>query len=218
MQEPRRVWRHGPAPSSDVSLIEPLEFVMPNTSERLLITLAAATIPVLGIAACGSSDGDTTSASADIADGTSTVDPTFADRAEAVCTPYANYNAKHLLKVPGFSRFAPDEDELPKVAAYLDRNPAYQTLVSKLEALGDPTTGVSAWTTAVADLGDGQRLVQEEVHSARAGDADAFVAAEQDRADSNTALHTDLLAAGLSPDSPCLFAQVDPLETSNSFH
>jgi hypothetical protein len=90
--------------------------------------------------------------------------------------------------------------------------------VSKLESLGDPSTGQSAWTTAVADLGDGQRLVQEEVRSARAGDTDAFVAASQDRVDSTTALHIDMIAAGLSPKSACLAAQDDPLVVHTAMH
>jgi hypothetical protein len=179
---------------------------------------AAAFVLLLGISGCGSADSGAGPASGDVSDENLAVDAAFVDRAEAVCTPYADYSAKHLLRLPGFSRFAPDQEELPKVAVFLDRNPAYHTLISKLESLGDPSTGSAAWTTAVADLGDGQRLVQEEIRSARAGDAETFVAVEQDRADSNTALHVDLIAAGLSPSSPCLAAQVDPLRTTTAMH
>ncbi len=190
----------------------------PRVEGRVSRTCAAMFVVLLGVSGCGSSDSDGGSAAVDTSDQSMTVDPAFVDRAEAVCTSYADYNAEHLLRLPGFSRFAPDPDQLPKVAAFLDRNPAYHTLVSKLEGLGDPSTGGTAWTTAVADLGDGQRLVQEEVRQARARDADAFAAAEQDRADSNAALHADLIAAGLSPNSPCLAAQVDPLQTTTAMH
>jgi hypothetical protein len=180
--------------------------------------IVATSTLVLGLVACGGdSDSGSSPSSASSAD-VASVDSAFAAKADDACAQYADYNAHHQLPVKGFSRYAPQEEQLPEVATYLDQNPAYHTLVSDLEDLGQPESGADAWETAVADFSDGQQLVHQEVVAARQSDVDAFVSAEQERADSNAALHADLLATGVPADSSCLLAQTDPLATSTSAH
>lgn len=179
-----------------------------------LVLVASLAVP-LGAASCGGGS-DSAQPSADAS--ATTIEADFLTRADDVCAPYAAYNAKHLLAVAGFSRLAPDAAQLPRIAAFLDRNPAYHSLVSKLQELGEPAGGADDWDAVVADLAEGQRLVQQEVRAARARDVDAFVAAEGERATSNAGLHAALLAAGVAGDSPCLSAQGDPLQTTSDMH
>jgi hypothetical protein len=186
---------------------------MTRTTSGIAV-VAAVALPI-GAGACGGSDqGSEPSA----AGSPSVVEADFLSRADDVCAPYAKYNADHLLRVKGFSRFDPAAALMPRVGAFLDRNPAFHTLVAELRELGEPPGDAAGWDAVVADFAAGEEVVQEEVAAARAGDADAFVAAENDRAASSSALHADLLAAGVAGDSPCLSAQGDPLQTTTSMH
>jgi len=160
------------------------------------------------LGACGDSgSSDESSAAAD----TVTVDKAFRARAEAVCGSYARYNRTHLLEVAGFSRYAPDPSDLPDVATHLQHNPAYDTLVAKLAAVGDPETGGAAWSAALRAMKDEVTVVHAEIADAGHADADGFAKDADRQAQSVTDVHAALLHAGLSPTSACLEALRDPL-------
>jgi hypothetical protein len=128
--------------------------------------------------------------------------------------PYARYNTSHLLGVRGFSRYAPDPGQLPRVAAYLSRNPAYRTLTVDLERLGEPATGAGGWHTVLADVRADTALVHRLTRTARAADGTAFAAAAEQVDAVVTALHVDLRALGLPIGSTCTEMLGDPLRTS----
>jgi hypothetical protein len=181
--------------------------------------LASAPLALVLLGACGGSGG---SGTPEAAGGTATaggaLDAAFAQRVEAVCAPYAAYNAGHLLGVRGFSRYAPDPDQLPRVAAFLERNPSYRTLASDLEDLGEPETGAAGWRAMVADVRADTALVHRMARSARAAD-DAAFADVVDRVETAlSAFHADLRELGLPTGSSCTEVQADPLRTSTSMH
>jgi hypothetical protein len=184
------------------------------STPKSLLVAAAPLLLLLG--ACGGSDKPASAGAAGAAGGT--LDAAFAQRAEAVCAPYARYNAGHLLGVRGFSRYAPDPDQLPRVGAYLARNPAYRTLAADLEELGEPASGADSWHTVLGDVRADSALVQRLTRAARAADDTAFAATADQVAAAVTALHVDLRALGLPAGSSCAEVQDDPLRTSTSMH
>jgi len=171
-------------------------------------SLALALVAPGLLGACGGS-GSTDDSSA--ASETVTVDKAFGARAEGVCGPYAHYNDTHFLRLTGFSRYAPDPADLPEVAAHLDRNPAYDTLMAKLAALGEPETGSAAWSAALREMRSDVALVRAETVDAGHADADGFAQHADRQSQSATDTHLALVRAGLSPGSSCIDALRDPL-------
>jgi hypothetical protein len=178
----------------------------------LLIACGTALLPLFLTVSCGSSD--TGDSSHDTSGGSSkTLDSAFVARAENVCRPYMKYNATHFFDVEGFNRFDPSAPLLDKVAAYLSRNPAYRTLASDLDKLGQPDDGGATWNDVMDDITSSQQLMKNVIRSAHQGDVAAFKTYDERLTASDAGLHADLVKLGLSQGSACYGVQGDPLET-----
>ena len=162
-----------------------------------------------GATACGSS-GDESAKDPKAETAPSTLDQAFMGRAEAACAPYADYQAKTVLNLDKFNRYAPDPALLPQVATHLDQNPAYKTLVSDLEGLGKPKTGATTWDAVLDDFRQNALAVQAAIDAGRAADVAGFVDAVGKLEQDKTTLFKDLQVAGLGGSS-CAAAEVDPL-------
>ncbi len=177
-----------------------------------LAVCGAALLPLVLAVSCTTSEAEDSSGSASHA--TSTLDAAFRARAEKACNPYTTYNSRHFFTVRDFNRFAPDGAALPRVAAFLSRNPSYRTLGSDLEKLGRPDTGRAAWSAVLGDLQTTSKLMKSEIESAQQGHVAAFMRYDA-RLTKNTAdLHVDLGKLGLSGASTCYGVQGDPLQTA----
>ena len=181
--------------------------------ERVMKTTHALVVSLLLLPVaegCGGSDAGSSPDAKD-ASSTSTLDMAFVERAETACAPYADYQAKTVLNLEKFNRYAPDPALLPQVAAHLEQHPAYKSLVSDLEALGAPKSGGTAWDAVVADFRENAQAVQDGIDAARTSDPARFTdfvgRLEQDK----TQLFRDLQVAGLGGSS-CAGAEVDPLK------
>jgi hypothetical protein len=176
-----------------------------------MVACAAALLSLLLSASC-TSEAKNRSGSASHA--TSALDAAFLARAEKACDPYATYNSTHYFTVSGFNRFAPNAAALPRVAAFLSRNPSYRTLGSDLENLGQPNTGSAAWGAVLGDLGTSSKLMKKEIGSAHQGDVDAFVRYDARLMESTADLQVDLGQLGFVGASSCYGVQGDPLQTA----
>jgi hypothetical protein len=145
---------------------------------------------------------------------TTTLDAAFRARAETSCAPYGKYHAGHLFPVSGFNRFDPDVHLLPRVGKYLARDPSYRTLVSELDALGQPDSGAAAWRTVMGDLSTGEKLGRKLIDSARRAKSADFVRFQGELEENATSLHTHLRMLGLSGGSSCYGVQTDPFEAA----
>ena len=160
---------------------------------------------LLATAGCGGTGSDDTRRTA------TTLDAAFAERADAACAPYKKYDRAHSFSAEGFNRFDPDPKDLPAIGEFLDANPRHRTLVSDLQALGEPKTGGTAWKAVKNDIVAGEDLAKKQISSARRADAAGFSRLEQAIEDNNVTLHVDLRKLGLPPDSSCTEAQVNQL-------
>ncbi len=166
-----------------------------------------ATLLLLAAAGCGGQG----TGSDDTRQASTTLDAAFAERADAACRPYKTYDRAHSFSAKGFNRFDPDPKDLPAIGDFLDANPRHRTLVSDLQALGEPKTGAAAWKAVKDDIIAGEDLAKKQISSARRADAAGFSRLEQDIEDNNVTLHVDLRTLGLPPDSACIEAQVNQL-------
>jgi hypothetical protein len=166
-------------------------------------------------AACGGTD----SAEADgkTQSAPTTVDADFISNAVAVCDPYADYQATTFLEVSHFNRYAPDPAVLPQVAAHLEKNPAFKTLVSDLTDLGEPESGATAWAAVLDDYTENDRVVGLEIAAASAGDATQFGELVGQFEENKSQLNPDLQTAGLTGSS-CAAAEADPLKPPLEVH
>jgi hypothetical protein len=160
--------------------------------------------------ACGGSGPDS-GAPERTSSAAATVDADFSARADAVCAPYADFTRKAYLRLSGFNRYAPDAALLPRVAAHLEENTAYQRLLADLEDLGDPESAAAGWTTVLDDLRATAQDVKQETAGARAADLEAFSELATQLEQDTTQLHTDLGVVGMA-DSSCVAAEGDPLK------
>jgi hypothetical protein len=180
------------------------------------ITLTVSTLLLLIVTgACGQTDAAPSDKKA--SSSTSKVDAAFIDRAEATCDPYAAYQANTFLELPGFNRYAPDPALLPLVADHLEQNTAYTSLVSDLEGLGDPESGMTAWLAVLDGFRENARVVALEITAARAGDAAQFGDLVGQLEGNKPTLAAALQAAGLNGAS-CAAAEVDPLKAPPAEH
>jgi hypothetical protein len=172
-----------------------------------------AAIPLLIVpTACNGSDpGSESTDPQQASSAAATVDADFVARADEVCQPYADYTSKAFFRLAHFNRYAPDPDLLPQVAAYLARNPAYRSLVSDLEALGDPGSGSAAWTAVLDDLRANADDIKKEIASAHSADDEHFADLTHQLEMDMSSLYTDLQTAGLGGTS-CAQAEGDPLK------
>jgi hypothetical protein len=162
---------------------------------------------------CSASDADNGTHHESTASSTK-LDSAFLVRAEKVCRPYMKYNSTHFFAVSGFNRFAPTPGLLDKVAVFLSRNPSYRTLPADLARLGRPASGEAAWGAVMDDLAASQRLMRNEIRSARQGDVAAYTTYDERLTDNTAGLHSDLVKLGLSAGSACYGVQGDPLATA----
>jgi hypothetical protein len=169
-----------------------------------------ALLPLCLAVGCSTSDARGSSPDAATAAGT-TLDTGFVARADKACGPYATYNSTHYFRVKGFNRFDPSAAGLTRVAEFLSRNPSYRTLVSDL---GRPGTGTKAWSAVMEKLRVSQRLMSNQVRSARQGDVAAFKSNDAKLTENTAALHADLVTLGLPSGSACYGVQGDPLQTA----
>ena len=98
-----------------------------------------------------------------------------------------------------FDPTQPDPSAFPQVASWLEDEvtPTFEGWLSGLEALGDLPSGQPAWDDTLAAV---RRIVdgnEAQVEAARAGDADAFVAATQDLRAAQPDLEAATEAAGI---------------------
>jgi hypothetical protein len=189
-----------------------------NCGASGLISLVVSLLVVLPVtAACGDSGSGSSAADPKASSARSTLDADFVSRAETACAPYADYEAKNFLDLQKFNRYAPDPKLLPRVATHLDQHPAYKTLVSDLEGLGTPKSGVRSWDAVLDDFRENALAVQAGIDAARSADADNFAdfaaRLEQDKSQ----LFKDLQTAGLGGTS-CSGAEVDPLKPPPEVH
>jgi hypothetical protein len=172
-------------------------------------------LPVTG--ACGDSGSGSAGADPKGSGSASTLDTDFSSRAEAACAPYADYQAKTFLDLQRFNRYAPDPQQLPRVATHLEQNPAYKTLVSDLEGLGAPASGATAWDAVLDDFRENALAVQAGIDAARSADAGGFADFAGQLEQDKTQLFKDLQTAGLGGSS-CAAAEVDPLKPPPEQH
>ena len=185
-----------------------------SRSKHLVVSCGVALLPLVLTVGCSASDAngssrhDSASASA-----SETLDGAFVARVERVCEPYTKYNSTHYFNVQGFTRFDPSAALLPRVAAFLNRNPAYRTLVPDLEKLGQPDTGGAAWSEVMAGFSSNDKVMKQEILSARQRDVDAFKRYDARVTTATSGLHAHLVELGLPGASVCYGVQGDPLET-----
>ena len=177
------------------------------------LTVPVAVTALLGASSgCGSSgSGSDATSSSSSKSSVSTVDSAFSARADAARQQYADYTSTAYLRLPHFNRYAPAPGLLPKVATYLEQNPAYQGLVADLEALGVPASGADAWARVLDDFRATAADVEDEIAGARSKDAQRFSDLTSQLEQDMTTLYADLAAAGVDGTS-CAKAEDDPLK------
>lgn len=125
----------------------------------------------------------------------------FATRATAVCeTALKAKQAWSAFPVENFDPAHPDPSAFPKVAVWLEDQvaPTFEAWLNGLEGLGDPPTSCKAWSGVLAAVA---KIVQgnaDEIAAARAGDTEAFVAARDRLAQTQTELESATAAAGVA--------------------
>jgi hypothetical protein len=182
------------------------------TPARSSIALGLSLLMLLAIAAaCGDTDSGSAAADPKKSSSSSAVDAGFRTRAEAVCAPYAEFEATNFLDLARFNQYAPDPALLPEVATHLEQIPAYQTLVADLEDLGAPDSGATSWDVVLDDFRENAHTVAGLIEAAHAADAAQFAQGVGQLEQDKSQLFADLATAGLGGSS-CAAAEVDPLK------
>jgi hypothetical protein len=154
-----------------------------------------AAILVLAVSACGSSGSNEKSSSATTTGPRTSespqVDPTFKARAAAVCKAVGDeLRAQGSFPVPDFNAEHPEVSKLPAVGDYEAKTVATErSWLAQLRALGQPSSGESAWTLFLARIENDVKETAAQQVAARRGDGAAF-----------TATFHELTSEGLSND------------------
>ena len=164
----------------------------------LLVGLGVAGALLLG--GCSGSASQSTPSSTQL-------DDAFALRLDQTCTRSVavtqRWVERHPFPVPGFDRYAPEPDEMPRVAAYYAGDPSVETLADGIERLGEPSSGAGAWTRFRTDLQRAALLHEQQVGLLRQGDPTAFVLNVMQSEQLTQQLESRLVGMGLDATSPC---------------
>jgi hypothetical protein len=100
----------------------------------------------------------------------------FATKALAACQhARALIVAQGSFPLPSFNPTKPDVTQFPVVAAYLQKTATtWETWLSDLKALGEPSTGQAAWDDLVAGVQSHRDLNADQIAAAGSGDATTF--------------------------------------------
>jgi hypothetical protein len=126
---------------------------------------AAALLAVVVLGACGGTAPSAVGVPAD-----------FSTKALAVCQhPHELKLAQGPFPLPDFNPTDPDATKFPQVAAALRKTAAtWETWLTELEALGEPSTGQGAWDELVAAVQRHRDLNADQIAAAERGDRAAF--------------------------------------------
>ncbi len=166
----------------------------------------AAGILLLSMSACGSNGSaksSTTTGAPRTAD-SPRVDAAFQARAAAVCKAAGDkLRAQGAFPFPDFNPEHPDPSKLGRIADYEAKTVATErSWDAQLLALGQPSSGESAWNIFVERIGDAVKETAAQQVAAQHGDAAAFTRTFHELSSAGLANHQIAVQVGLPSCDP----------------